>query len=224
LGEYNHLVEIGALSFPAALRLLEARGTAYESAPAGAMVSVFPCDEVQVREALNREEANGLVDISIHLAKKHFVLGGEARSVEFAAAWLEEEAFTHAQLIDPRLPMHARIFKPVAVAFREALECAEWQLPRLPYLSNTTGDFLEEPSSGDFVDRLYRHVFSTVQWTRSIESVLQRFPDAALVEVGPKAVLYNQLSREYRNIPVFRVDDETDLAGNFRSVTLKLAS
>src|SRR5690606_3180638 len=33
LGEYNHLVHIGALDFPAALRLVDARGAAYDDGP-----------------------------------------------------------------------------------------------------------------------------------------------------------------------------------------------
>src|SRR5947207_1566355 len=47
LGEYNHLVDIGALSFASALRLLDARGRAYENGPRGLMMSVFPCDREQ---------------------------------------------------------------------------------------------------------------------------------------------------------------------------------
>src|SRR5436305_5074215 len=51
LGEYNHLVESGALSFQDALRILEARGSAYENGPRGLMVSVFPCGIELVEQA-----------------------------------------------------------------------------------------------------------------------------------------------------------------------------
>jgi [acyl-carrier-protein] S-malonyltransferase len=50
LGEYNHLVHIGALSFEDALVLLEQRGQLYEAGPAGVMVSVFPVDAGAVEE------------------------------------------------------------------------------------------------------------------------------------------------------------------------------
>src|SRR5215470_752086 len=52
LGEYNHLVDIGAVSLASALRLLDARGRAYENGPRGLMMSVFPSDREHVRQAL----------------------------------------------------------------------------------------------------------------------------------------------------------------------------
>src|SRR6267142_6124662 len=77
LGEYNHLVDIGALSFASTLRLLDARGLAYENGPRGLMMSVFPCGREQVRRALGET-----ADISIELSAKHFVIGGETASVQ----------------------------------------------------------------------------------------------------------------------------------------------
>jgi [acyl-carrier-protein] S-malonyltransferase len=208
LGEYNHLVEIGALTFASALQLLEARGAAYESAPAGRMISVFPCQKDQVEEALQVGRRKGSVDISIHLGRKHFVLGGESDAVEASATWLEEEAFTQSNVIDSRLPMHASVFKPAADEFKAALESSRWQHTHSPYLPNVEGKFVEDPSPSDFTDKLYRHVFSTVQWQRSVELMTRSFPDATFIEVGPKAVLYNQLSREYRSLTALHTDKE----------------
>jgi [acyl-carrier-protein] S-malonyltransferase len=209
LGEYNHLVEIGVLNLSSALRLLEARGTAYDAAPFGKMISVFPCQEDQVQEALAIGRSIGRVDISIHLGKKHFVLGGEEAGVNASVAWLEAEAFAQSSVIDSRLPMHAAVFKPAADAFRSALEISDWQCMRAPYLPNVDGRFADSASPDDFVDKLYRHVFSTVQWQRSIDLMIQRFPDATYIEVGPKAVLHNQVSREYRTLKTQHTDKES---------------
>jgi [acyl-carrier-protein] S-malonyltransferase len=202
LGEYNHLVDIGALSFASALRLLDARGRAYENGPRGMMMSVFPCDHEQVRQALGTA-----ADLSIELSTKHFVIGGETAAVQAAAARLEEEEFAEARVIDAALPMHSRLFLPAANAFREALEKTEWAPARKPYLPNVDGEFLIDARPGDFVDRLYRHVFNTVQWARSVAAIVNRYPDAALVEVGPGRVLYNAVSREYKHVRCFPADD-----------------
>jgi [acyl-carrier-protein] S-malonyltransferase len=202
LGEYNHLVDIGALSFASALRLLDARGSAYENAPRGLMMSVFPCD----REAVIR--ALGLTaDVSIELSAKHFVIGGETAAVQAAAALLEEEEFVEARVIDAALPMHSRLFRPAAEAFRAALEKTEWLPPRKLYLPTVDGEFLINPQPEDFVDRLYRHVSNTVQWARSVTAVVNRYPDAVLVEVGPGRILYNLVSREYKHMRCFCADD-----------------
>lgn len=209
LGEYNHLVEIGALGLGSALRLLDARGAAYESAPEGLMMSVFPCEEHEVEDALAVGRTKGSVDISIRLGKNHFVLGGDPGAVEASVERLEDEAFAQSRMVDPGLPMHAPTFKPAGDSFRAALDATEWREPHAPYLPNVDGDFVENPSAAVFVDRLYRHVFSTVQWRRSVELLTRRFSDATFIEVGPKAVLHNLVSREYRALKTHFVDGES---------------
>src|SRR5262245_11732264 len=191
LGEYNHLVEIGALTFTSGLRILDARGSAYENGPRGLMMSVLPCDAGQVQQALESTAALGSADLAIELAAKHFVVSGETAAVEAAAAWLEEEAFAQARVVDSVLPMHSRLFRPAADAFLGALKGADWQPARKAYIPNVDGQFLVDARPSDFVDRLYRHVFSTVRWSRSVSAIVDRYPDAMLVEVGPKCVLYN---------------------------------
>src|SRR5687768_15241093 len=52
LGEYNHLVHIGALEFDDALRVLEARGNAYDEGPRGKMTAVFPASADDMTELL----------------------------------------------------------------------------------------------------------------------------------------------------------------------------
>lgn len=207
LGEYNHLVDIGALSFASALRLLDARGCAYDRGPRGMMVSVFPCDRKQLKQALKTG-----ADISIELSAKQFVVGGETAAVQATATQLEEEVFVETRVIDAALPMHSLLFRPAADAFRAALESTCWTPTRKLYLPNVDGEFLIGPQPGDFVDRLYRHVFNTVRWAQSVASIVSRFPDATLVEVGPGRILYNAVSREYKHIHCFCADDPESIA------------
>lgn len=202
LGEYNHLVDIGVLSLPCALRLLDARGRAFENGPRGLMMSVFPCDREQVIQALQAS-----ADISVELSPKHFVLGGQTAGVQAAAARLEDEAFAETRVIETDLPMHSRLFRPAADEFRAALEKTEWMAARKPYLPNVDGEPLSDPGREDIVDRLYRHIFNTVQWARSIAGIVNRYPDVALVEVGPGRILYNAVRREYKHLPCFCADD-----------------
>ena len=50
-----------------------------------------------------------------------------------------------------------------------------------------------------------------VLWRRSIERVLQAHPGAALVEVGPKRVLFNLLDRKWqKGVAKFHCDDADD--------------
>lgn len=62
LGEYNHLVHIGALSFEDAVRVLDARGRIYDydEGPRGAMVAVFPLPLSELCPLIERAQKAGL--------------------------------------------------------------------------------------------------------------------------------------------------------------------
>src|SRR5262249_562732 len=63
VGEYNHLVHIGALTFAEALRLVDARGEAYDAGPAGAMAAVFPMESAALEAVIGRAREHGKLEI-----------------------------------------------------------------------------------------------------------------------------------------------------------------
>src|SRR5436190_18392596 len=63
VGEYNHLVHIAALSFEDAVRLVEARGVAFDAGPDGAMAAVTPLETAALERVIRRARAYGFVEI-----------------------------------------------------------------------------------------------------------------------------------------------------------------
>ena len=59
LGEYNHLVHVGAIPFADAVRLVSARGQAYDAGPRGMMVAVVGPDTSAV-ESVARDHGVAL--------------------------------------------------------------------------------------------------------------------------------------------------------------------
>src|ERR1700683_924554 len=82
LGEYNHLVHIGALRFEDALPLLEARGDAYDETPRGAMASVFPIELHALQAATAAASVPGVCSIALHNSPRQHVLSGERDSIQ----------------------------------------------------------------------------------------------------------------------------------------------
>ena len=79
LGEYNHLTHIGALDFVDALRVVKARGEAYDAGPRGQMASVQPLDLAAFRSHAFRI---GL-QLQFHAAKPRDQ-GGQIPDADFA--------------------------------------------------------------------------------------------------------------------------------------------
>ncbi len=211
LGEYNHLVHAGALAFLPALRLVDARGAAYDAGPEGAMASVFPLPVEALREVVARAAALGPLEIGSFNSPTQHVLSGARAAVDAAAAILDEEHGVECRIIEERVPMHASIFAPVAAALRPALERAPWRAPRFGYLPNVLGHFEDARAPERIASLLALHVHRPVLFRASIDFLVERCPDAAFVEVGPRGVLHNLLSRKWVARPRFKTDDPGEL-------------
>jgi [acyl-carrier-protein] S-malonyltransferase len=206
LGEYNHLVHIGAVGFEAALRLVDARGALYDAGPDGAMASAFPLDHEPLAAVVEQARARGRLEIAVFNAPAHHVLSGERAALELALELLEREHFVQGVLIEPRIPMHSSRFEPVGRALRAVLDEVAWKPPARPYLPNVVGRFVEDPGPAEFVTLLSQHVYRPVRWRHSIDFIAGHVEGAAFVEVGPRRVLCNMLSRKWRSNARFTAD------------------
>ena len=222
LGEYNHLVHIGCLAFADALRLVAARGAAYDAGPAGAMISVFPLALDELRLIVERARGHGVLEIANLNSPQQHVLAGERAAIDAAKQLLDDEYSIDAVEIESRIPMHCSRFRPASVAFRPALEAARWRASTRPYLPNVEAAWIAQPTPDQIRDALTRHVYEPVQWRRSIDLIADAFSDAIFIEVGPRAVLYNLLSPRWRRVARETTDHPQDIAAAFDGLVSRL--
>ncbi|MBY0496960.1 MAG: ACP S-malonyltransferase [Cyanobacteria bacterium] len=206
LGEYSHLVHIGALGFEDALRLVDERGRCYDEAPPGIMATVLAVDRDSVAAVVERARVHGPIAISNINAPTQHVIAGAAAAVTWAAATLEDEHLAHITIIERRVPMHSPMMAPVAQAFAPALQRAPWRVPSRAYQPNVGGAPIANPTASAFVSHLTRHVSEPVLWQHSIDRIVAADPETVLIEVGPGGVLHNMIGRTWRGTPRVRVD------------------
>jgi [acyl-carrier-protein] S-malonyltransferase len=206
LGEYNHLVDIGALSFEAALRLVAVRGALYDQGPEGAMAAVGPIAPESLNGVIQEARRFGAVEVAVENSPIHHVIGGCKQAIEALLDVLEKEYFVHGSMIDDRIPMHTSLFSGVAEQFRPHLEDAQWQRVRRPYLPNMTAQLIPDAAAPILVEHLASQVYRPVKWRQSIEAIVNFCPDAVFVEVGPRAVLYNLLQSRWIKNQKFKSD------------------
>lgn len=225
LGEYSHLVHIGALTFEEALSLVDRRGEAYDKSPPGVMITVLGATEEETSAAVAEASAHGTVVISNFNTPTQHVIAGERAAVERAATRLEDDAGARCIETESRVPMHSPLLAPVASDFRPWLERAPWKPSRFPYRSNVSGCIEAATTAEMYVDRLTAHVTEPVQWRRSVEAVATASRGAWFVEVGPGAVVHNMLSRSWLDVRRARTDDPAgaDARGWFTSTLEKIA-
>ncbi|MEM1008476.1 MAG: ACP S-malonyltransferase [Myxococcota bacterium] len=223
LGEWNHLVHIGALSFEDALRAVEARGRAYDQGPRGAMASVFPLDAETLEEAVEQARVHGQIEIVNFNSPRQQVISGEHAAIEAAMQIIEDEYFVQAVMIEKEVPMHASMFESAGLAFRAHLETLAFQTPTLPYLPNRFAAFQEQLTSQEWVDILSSHVYKPVFWRESIDMLVAHCVEPVFVEVGAKGVLYNLLDRRWhKGLHKIKMDSAEDTAAHQAQVLRSL--
>ncbi len=225
LGEWNHLVHIGALPFDEALLAVQQRGEAYDAGPRGAMASVFPITLEELTEVAQRASDKGLVEVVNLNSPRQQVLSGETAGIDEALRILEEEHYVEARIIERRVPMHASTFAPVGARFGDYLASrVAFRAPTLPYLPNRLAELLAAPEPARMVELLSTHVHRPVLWQRSVDLVLERWPEATLIEVGPRTVLYNLLDRKWhRGVKKRHTDTMEDTAAHLRQLIEELS-
>jgi [acyl-carrier-protein] S-malonyltransferase len=226
LGEWNHLVHIGAVSFEHALLAVEQRGRCYDEGPRGWMAAIQPIeleDLEQLVHLIMELGTLGHLEIVNFNSPRQHVVAGDRLAVEAVVERAEEEFYAQAHVIERNVPMHSSLFHPVGERFREHLERVEFLAPRRPYLPNRLGQLVPEPSRAELIELLGSHVHAPVLWRASLEHLVERDPEAVFVEVGPMAVLHNLMHRKWLPNRKFRTDSRDELDEHFDALVAELA-
>jgi [acyl-carrier-protein] S-malonyltransferase len=192
VGEYNHLVHIGALGFGEAVRLVDARGRACDGGPDGVMVAVFPLELDQLEDVISRAKPYGALEIGTYHSHILHVLAGDRSAVDVAVGILNGEYHVETAVLEPHVPMHCARFWTVVPAFLPALQRVPWQPIKRPYLPNATARFMRSPTPGDLIYSLTLQIWRPVRWQQSLELLTQHYPEAALVDIGSASGLVGE--------------------------------
>ncbi|MPZ81183.1 MAG: SDR family oxidoreductase [Actinophytocola sp.] len=181
LGEYVAATLAGVLTLPEALRLVAYRARLIAKLPGGSMLAV-----PRAPEALRRDFADlfaaGL-DVSAVNGPEITVVGGETARIDEFALRLSQQDIPSTKLLTTHA-FHTRMLEPARdelVAWVTAN--IEPQAPKLPYVSNVTG----ERATEELVtapEYWARHMCSPVRFADGLTTLLAD-PDPALLEIGP---------------------------------------
>jgi acyl transferase domain-containing protein/thioesterase domain-containing protein/acyl carrier protein len=180
LGENGAACVAGVLSFEACLDWVILRGRLTESTPRGGMLAVsLPAEDLETYLADN-------CDLAASNSPGLSVASGAVADIETLEKRLEE-AEIDCQRVQVDRAGHSRLFEPILDEFRRFIEGLDLQPPKVPIISNRTGQLLTNEQATDpnyWVD----HLRNSVQFSTGLSTVLET-PGRVLVEVGPGQAL-----------------------------------
>jgi [acyl-carrier-protein] S-malonyltransferase len=215
LGEYTALWCAGALRFEDALRLVRLRGEAMQAASErtpSSMTSLVGAtrEEAERLAAIGRER--GICSVANLNAPGQVVVSGELAALDAVEAAAGEHGVRRAVRLSVAGGFHSECMRPAQERLEAALAEVEIAPPRIPVVSNVTGEPVADP--GEIRALLARQVCSPVLWEESVRWALDRGV-AAFLEPGPGNVLSGLVRRIAKEagtpVTVRSVERPTDL-------------
>jgi amino acid adenylation domain-containing protein len=180
VGEYVAACLAGVLTLADALALVAERGRLMQALPEGAMAAVpLPAAEVTAL-------ATGGLAVAAANAPAATIVSGPAAEVEALCDRLRGEGLDCRRLHTSHA-FHSAMMDPVLEPFAAAVGKVRLAAPRIPYLSNLTGAWIEPAQA---TDPLYwvRHLRETVRFGDAVGELLAD-RSRVLLEVGPGRAL-----------------------------------
>ncbi len=189
LGEYAALVAAGAIEFTDAIRLVRRRGQLMQGAVPegeGAMAAILGLDD-ETLEAVCAEAAQGeVVSCANFNAPGQIVIAGTTAAVQRACEAATTAGARRAMPLPVSVPSHCALMREAAEDLEAELRAVSVESPGVPVWHNA--DVATHQAPDDIRASLARQLWQPVQWTRTIETLLEQGVDR-FVECGPGRVL-----------------------------------
>jgi phthiocerol/phenolphthiocerol synthesis type-I polyketide synthase E len=180
IGEYVAACLAGVFSLEDALRLVALRGRLLQRMEIGAMLAVM-LPEGEITPYLSEN-----CDLAAVNGPELCVLSGSVPAIEALEAKLRDLGIGTRRLHVSHA-FHSTLVEPMLPAFMDAVSRTELHQPKIPFLSNLTGDWITAQEATD-PNYWRRHVRGTVRFDDGLRELLSN-RSRILLEVGPGETL-----------------------------------
>ncbi len=187
IGEYVAACISEGLALEQALSLISARGKVIQKLPEGSMLSV------RLSEADIKAQISGDVSLASVNAERLCVISGSEEAINRTAKELGESV-PH-RILHTSHAFHSHMMQAGAADFRKALQELKAGCIKIPYLSNVTGDWMQEEELPE-ADYWISHLTQTVRFYDCLQKIKDGKPKIFL-EVGPGNTLSTFVREEF---------------------------
>lgn len=186
IGEYVAATLAGVFSLEAALAIVAKRGQLMQGLPSGQMLAI-PLPEDNVIPLLGDDLALAVVN-----GPSTCVVSGKAEAIEALQQQLASQDVS-SRLLHTSHGFHSPMMDPILNAFTEHVQQFHIQPPKIPYISNVTGDWITDDLATD-PNYWASHLRQTVRFGDGLQVMLQD-PAHIFLEVGPGRTLSTLVKR-----------------------------
>ncbi|WP_163835887.1 non-ribosomal peptide synthetase/type I polyketide synthase [Spartinivicinus ruber] len=193
VGEYVAACLAGVFSLESALEIVSHRGALMQSLPGGKMLSM-ELSEVATKTLLSKvffsEESRSL-DIAVLNHPNKTVVSGETESINRLKEYCDWHKIRVVTLHTSHA-FHSSMMEPILDEFQSTIANHSLDVPKVPYISNVTGDWITKSQACD-PKYWANHLRNPVRYHEGVSTLLNQLREEKLnglfIEVGPGQVL-----------------------------------
>ncbi len=194
LGEYSALIYSQAINFEEGVKLVQKRGEyMQELVPNGEwlMAAILGMSEEQVRDVCQKVTSGFVIPVNFN-TKGQIVVSGEKEAVEQAEIIAKELGAKKVRKLKTAGPFHTNKLIKASEALRGELESVTIQNFQTVVVKNLDGTAYSQKD--DVKEILAKHIINPVQFSRSLETMLEMGVDT-FIEIGPGKTLSGFVKR-----------------------------
>ena len=210
LGEYSALATSGSLDFKNAIKLLNQRGKAMQTAVpkgTGGMVAVLGAEIEEVNNLLKKNINEYKCYIANDNSNGQVVLSGLNLDLDKLIDSLNEKKIRNIRL-PVSAPFHCKLMDKATSIMRDKIISVNFEKPKNFIISNVTGSETQEVEK--IKDLLIKQIESPVRWRESVIYMIKNGV-TNFIEIGPGKVLSGLVKRIDKTINVNTVNKFEDL-------------
>ena len=210
LGEYSALATSDSLDFRNAIKLLNQRGKAMQTAVpkgTGGMIAVLGIDIDEISNLLKENENNYKCYIANDNSNGQTVLSGLNTDVDKLAVSLKEKKIKNIKL-PVSAPFHCKLMNKATSIMTDKINNTNFLKPKNVIISNVTGTGTQETE--EIKDLLVKQIESPVLWRESVIYMIKNGV-TNFIEIGPGKVLSGLVKRIDKTVKVNSINKLEDL-------------
>ena len=210
LGEYSALAASGSLDFKSAIKLLNERGKAMQTAVpknTGGMIAVLGVEISEINNLLEENQNNYKCYVANDNSIGQIVLSGLNSDIDKFIDTLKAKKIKNIKL-PVSAPFHCKLMDKATSIMSDKINNTNFEKPKNIIISNVTGLEIQEISQ--IKDLLIKQIESPVLWRESVIYMIKNGV-TNFIEIGPGKVLSGLVKRIDKTINVNTINKVEDL-------------
>ena len=210
LGEYSALAASNSLDFRNAIKLLNERGKAMQTAVpkgTGGMLAVLGININEINDLLEENKNNYKCYIANDNSNGQIVLSGLNSDIDKFIETLKTKKVKNIKL-PVSAPFHCKLMNKATSIMRDKISNTNFEKPKNVIISNVTGSETQEIDK--IKDLLIKQIESPVRWRESVIYMIKNGV-TNFIEIGPGKVLSGLVKRIDKTINVNTINKLEDL-------------